>query len=158
MKLTVILLLFCYFAHFILHKQYSMIQRSQTLWLLLAAVCAFMTFIFPFYNLNAIVVSDSDAFTAKSKIIITILTSILGALCLFLIFLYKNRKLQLRLSFFAFILSIINIWLYFFYKDESVSGVSLFSIFTFLIPIFILMAIRGIYRDIKLIKSLDRIR
>ena len=135
-----------------------MIQRSQTLWLLLAAICAFLTFIFPFYNLNAIVVSESNEFTAKSKISLTILTSIIGALCLFLIFLYKNRKLQLRLSFLALLLSCINIYLYFSYKDESVSGVSLFSIFTFLIPIFILMAIRGIYRDIKLIKSLDRIR
>ena len=135
-----------------------MIQRSQTLWLLLAAVCAFLTFIFPFYNLNAVVVNESSEFTAKSRIAITILTSIIGALCLFLIFLYKNRKLQLRLSFLALLLSCINIYLYFSYKDESVSGVSLFSIFTFLIPIFILMAIRGIYRDIKLIKSLDRIR
>ena len=135
-----------------------MIQRSQTLWLLLAAVCAFLTFIFPFYNLNAVVVNESNEFTAKSRISITILTSIIGALCLFLIFLYKNRKLQLRLSFLALLLSCINIYLYFSYKDESVSGVSLFSIFTFLIPIFILMAIRGIYRDIKLIKSLDRIR
>jgi hypothetical protein len=135
-----------------------MIQRSQTLWLLLAAVCTFLTFIFPFYNLNAILVSESNEFTAKSKISITILSSVLGALCLFLIFLYKNRKLQLRLSFLALLLSLINIYLYFSYKDESVSGVSLFSIFTFLIPIFILMAIRGIYRDIKLIKSLDRIR
>ena len=135
-----------------------MIQRSQTLWLLLAAVCAFLTFVFPFYNLNAVVVNESNEFTAKSRISITILTSIIGALCLFLIFLYKNRKLQLRLSFLALLLSCINIYLYFSYKDESVSGVSLFSIFTFLIPIFILMAIRGIYRDIKLIKSLDRIR
>src|SRR3954453_13592493 len=135
-----------------------MIKRSQTLWLLLAAVCAFLTFIFPFYNLNAVVVSESNEFTAKSRIAITILTSIIGALCLFLIFLYKNRKLQLRLSFLALLLSCINIYLYFSFKDESVSGVSLFSIFTFLIPIFILMAIRGIYRDIKLIKSLDRIR
>ena len=135
-----------------------MIQRSQTLWLLLAAVCAFLTFIFPFYNLNVLLVSDSSEFTATHKIAITILTSILGALCLFLIFLYKNRKLQLRLSFVALLLSAITIWLYFFYKDQSVSGVSLFSIFAFLIPIFILVAIRGIYRDIKLIKSLDRIR
>ena len=120
-----------------------MIQRSQTLWLLLAAVCAFLTFVFPFYNLNAIVVTGSDEFTAKSKISITILTSILGALCLFLIFLYKNRKLQLRLSFLALLLSAINIWLYFFYKDESISGVSLFSIFNFLIPIFILNGYTG---------------
>jgi hypothetical protein len=135
-----------------------MIQRSQTLWLLLAAVCTFLTFLFPFYNLNAIVVSESDEFTAKSKIALTIVASILGALCLFLIFLYKNRKLQLRLSFLALLISFINIYVYFHYKDESISGVSLFSIFTFLIPIFILMAIRGIYRDIKLIRSLDRIR
>jgi hypothetical protein len=135
-----------------------MIQRSQTLWLLIAATCAILTFIFPFYNLNTIVMSDSDEFTAKSQIVITVVTSILGALCLFLIFLYKNRKLQLRLSFLALLLSFINIYLYFAYKDDSVSGVSLFSVFTFFIPLFILMAIKGIYRDIKLIRSLDRIR
>ena len=103
-------------------------------------------------------VSGSDEFNASHTIAITIVTSLIGALCLLTIFLYKNRKLQMRLSFIALLLSAIDIWLYFFYKDESVSGVSLFSIFTFLIPIFILMAIRGIYRDIKLIKSLDRIR
>jgi Domain of unknown function (DUF4293) len=135
-----------------------MIQRSQTLWLLLAAACAFLTFKFPFYNLTSTVVGQSNEFTAQSKILLTILTSILGALCLFLVFLYKNRKLQVRLSFAALLLSLLDIYLYFYYRDASVSGVSLFSIFTFMIPLFILMAIRGIYRDIRLIKSLDRIR
>lgn len=135
-----------------------MIQRIQSLWLFLAAVCAFLTFVFPFYNLNTIVVSDSDEFTAKSEIVLTILTSILGASCLFLIFLYKNRKLQMRLSFAALLLSLVNIWLYFYYKNDTVSGISLFSIFTFFVPVFLLLAIRGIYNDIKLIKSLDRIR
>jgi len=151
-------LLFCYFARINASKPHHMIQRIQSLWLLLAAACAFLTFIFPFYNLNAILVSDPHGFTAAHFVPITITTSLTGALCLLLIFFYKNRKLQLRLAFVALLLSAINIYLYYAYKDESVAGVSLFSIFTFLIPIFILLAIRGIYRDVKLIKSLDRIR
>ncbi len=135
-----------------------MVQRLQTLWLLLASACAFLTFKFPFYNLSVAMPGHTNEFTAQSSIVLTILTSILGALCLFLVFMYKNRKLQLRLSFLALILSGIVTYLYFYYRDVSVSGISLFAVFTFLIPVFILMAIRGIYSDIKLIKSLDRIR
>lgn len=134
-----------------------MIQRIQTLWLLLAAACAFLTFQFPFFNLNVSLPGESNEFTAQSRIALTILTSILGALCLFLIFLYKNRKLQFRLTLVGLAFSGVIIYLYFYYKDETMAT-SIFSLFTFFIPIFLLMAARGIYHDIRLIRSLDRIR
>lgn len=133
-----------------------MIQRLQTIWLLLASACAFLSFKFPFYITGSL----PPEFNAASNIFLIMLTSILGAVCLIIIFLYKQRKLQLKLCFLVLLISLINIFLYFNYiKDYSPGGgISIFSVFVFLIPVFIVLAIRGIYRDIKLIKSVDRIR
>ena len=139
-----------------------MIQRSQSIWLLLASVCAFLSIEFPFFYINSIVPGvATEEFTAKSKILLVVLTSILGALLLFLIFLYKNRKLQLRLTLLALAISLLNIYLYFQYGyiNEAIKpGIALSSVFVFLIPVFCMMAMVGIRRDIKLIRSLDRIR
>ena len=139
-----------------------MIQRSQSIWLLLASVCAFLSIEFPFFYVNSIVPGvATEEFTAKSHILLVVLTSILGALLFFLIFLYKNRKLQQRLTFLALVISALNIYLYFQfgYIDAVVKpGIALSSVFVFLIPVFCVMAIGGIRKDIKLIKSLDRIR
>ena len=139
-----------------------MIQRSQSLWLFLASVCAFLSIEFPFFYINSIVSGvATEEFTAKSKLLLVVLTSILGASLLFLIFLYKNRKLQLRLTLLAFAISLLTIYLYFQYGYSNHSpkpGIALSSAFSFLIPLFCIMAMIGIRRDIKLIKSLDRIR
>lgn len=138
-----------------------MIQRSQSIWLLLAAVCAFLTIEFPFSYLNITVPGVSPAFTAKNNILLVVLTSILGASLLFLIFLYKNRKLQLRLTLVAFVVSLLNIYLFFQYgymAQNPKPGIALSSVFTFFIPVFCVLAMMGIRRDIRLIKSLDRIR
>ncbi len=138
-----------------------MIQRTQSIWLFLASVCAFLSIQFPFFYLSSIVPGISNEFTAKSNLLLVILTSILGALLLFLIFIYKNRKLQLRLTMLALVISALNIYLYFQYGYISQlvkPGIALSSAFAFLIPIFCILAMMGIRRDIKLIKSLDRIR
>ena len=139
-----------------------MIQRSQSIWLLLASICSFLSIEFPFFYINSIVPGvATEEYTAKSHILLVVLTSILGALLLISIFLYKNRKLQLRLTFLALVISALNIYLYFQfgYMDAVVKpGIALSSVFVFLIPVFCVMAIGGIRKDVKLIKSLDRIR
>lgn len=139
-----------------------MIQRSQSIWLLLASVCAFLSIEFPFFYINSIIPGvATEEFTAKSKILLVVLTSILGALLLFTVFLYKNRKLQLRLTLLALVVGLLNIYLYFQYGYINITikpGIALSSVFVFFIPVFCLMALVGIRRDIKLIKSLDRIR
>lgn len=139
-----------------------MIQRSQSVWLLLASICAFLSIEFPFFYINSIVPGvATEEFTAKDNILLVVLTSILGALLLFLIFLYKNRKLQLQLTLLALLISALNIYLYFQYGyiNQTIKpGIALSSAFVFLIPIFCIMAMAGIRKDIKLIKSLDRIR
>jgi dipeptide/tripeptide permease len=134
----------------------------QSLWLLLAAACALLTYRFPFYSGNTIDQNNQlqpARFIASFDILINILTAIIIVICLVTIFLFKNRKLQLRLTIFALVVSILNIILYFNKLNKFIHGeLSLSCIFAFLIPIFLFLAARGIWRDEKLIKSLDRLR
>jgi hypothetical protein len=136
-----------------------MIQRVQTLWLLFASACTFLTMKFAFYYTGAHPDQQSDQFNATTNMILLILTSMLGALCLFVIFIYKQRKLQLWLTILALFISILNIFLFFNYTKNSIGGgLALTSVFAFVIPFFLFFAARGIYRDQKLVKSMDRLR
>lgn len=135
-----------------------MIQRIQTIWLLLASVFTFLTMKFAFFvGSNAEI--PFGEFNATNKMILLILSSMLGTLCLFTIFVFKQRKLQLWLSILAIFISLLNIFLYFVYeKNYSNSHLTLTSVFAFLIPIFLVLAARAIYKDQNLIKSMNRLR
>ena len=136
-----------------------MIQRVQTIWLLFASACAFLSMKFPVYFIGPHPDLPLDQFNATTNMILLILTSMLGALCLFIIFVYKQRSLQLWLTILAIIVSGLNIYLYFSYKkDYTGGGLALTSVFVFVIPLFLYFAARGIYRDKKLVKSMDRLR
>jgi hypothetical protein len=43
-------------------------------------------------------------------------------------------------------------------KNFKTGGLSLYSALSFLVPVFFILAIIGIYKDQKLLKSLDRLR
>jgi hypothetical protein len=136
-----------------------MIQRLQTVWLLLASAFAFLSMKFPFYYIGTHPELTSDQFNATNNMILLILTSILATLCLFTVFVFKQRKLQFWLTMFAIIISALNIFLYFNYKkDYAGGGLALTSVFVFAIPLFLIFAARGISKDQKLIKSMDRLR
>ena len=136
-----------------------MIQRIQTIWLLFAAACAFLTLRFPFYFIGPNPDLPSDQFNATTNMILLVLTAILGTLCLFTIFVFKQRNLQLWLTILALLISGLNIFLYFNYKKSYTGGgLALTSVFAFLIPVFLILAARGISKDKKLIKSMDRLR
>ncbi|HTQ64620.1 MAG TPA: DUF4293 family protein [Puia sp.] len=140
-----------------------MLQRMQTVWLLLAAVCAFLTFKFSFYS--GMLPSESnpanpyDHITATSSVIILILTVALLSSVVIDIFLYKNRKLQLRILLIDILISLLNIFLYIGQTEKFHQGsYDLSAIFFLAIPVFLFLAARGIYKDQKLVKSLDRLR
>ena len=136
-----------------------MIQRVQTIWLLFASACAFLSMKFPFYYIGPNTNMPSDQFNATTNIGLLISTAILGALCLFVIFLFKQRKMQLWLTILAIFLSVLNIFLYFnFKKNYPGGGLALTSVLSFAIPLFLFFAARGIYGDQKLVKSMDRLR
>ena len=139
-----------------------MIQRFQSLWLLLAAIFAFFTFKLPFYSGSKIIqnIRQPDVrLDAASQILLIVLTGIVILLCFIAIFLYKNRKRQLTLTIINCILSVILVVLYFLEIQKFETGIiSLSCLFTLAIPIFLFLAARGIWRDERLIKSLDRLR
>jgi len=139
-----------------------MIQRIQTVWLFLVALCAALTFKFPFYSGNIIGKDNLQRYeklTALSNFLLLIFTVVLIGGAVAIIFLYKNRKQQLWLTIGAAALAIINIIIYFSQLKKYVSGnVSLAAVLVFAIPIFLLLAANGIWKDEKLVKSLDRLR
>lgn len=139
-----------------------MIQRFQSLWLLLAALFAFLTFKMPFYSgskpIKGIMQPDVRL-DAASQIFILSLTGIVILLCFIALFLYKDRKKQLTLTIVNIVLSIVLLVLYFLEIQKFQTGIiSLSCLFTLAIPIFLFLAARGIWKDEKLVKSLDRLR
>lgn len=138
-----------------------MLQRMQTVWMLLAGIFAFLTIRFVVYtgtkNVNN--VNEYAALTAGSSFFLLILTIATGLVALITIFLYKNRSLQIKLCFAALALYVLCALFYYLQIKDFVDGAfSLTSVFFFLVPICLLLAIRGIYKDQKLIKSIDRLR
>ncbi|MFZ1799022.1 MAG: DUF4293 domain-containing protein [Chitinophagaceae bacterium] len=139
-----------------------MIQRIQTLWLLIASACGFCTLNFPFYSGNLVensqkVFSELSGKTTIPLIILTVAVAVAALIC---VFLFKDRKMQLRITVATLVVSIGLILLYFsVIKSKFLDGnLTITSMFTFFIPFFLLLAARGIYLDQRLVKSVDRLR
>jgi hypothetical protein len=99
--------------------------------------------------------------TAQSNLLLLILTSGVGIASLIAIFLYKNRKMQFRIALITLLVSLLNLGIYFSEAQKFVPGegkYDLTAVFAIFIPILLFFAIRGIRRDEKLVKSLDRLR
>jgi hypothetical protein len=139
-----------------------MLQRIQTIWLLLAALCGFLSLKFPFFTGNKLDANNVSAFSvliASSNLIIMILTVAIFIAAMISIFLYKIRKIQLRIVLITFLVAVLDIFLYYRETKNFINGeYSLTVLFALAIPVFLLLAIRGIYKDEKLVKSMDRLR
>jgi peptidoglycan/LPS O-acetylase OafA/YrhL len=136
-----------------------MIQRVQTVWMLLAALAVFLTLKFLFYGGTLIADSQYHPLLATDHLLILILTSALGTGIVINIFLFKNRKVQSRIILLAVILECIIIFLYVKQTDQySAGSYSLWSALHILIIIFLFFAARGIYKDSKLIRDSNRLR
>jgi hypothetical protein len=143
-----------------------MLQRIQSIWLLLVAAFAAITFRFPFYSGDRVVDTTTNEtghvdLVATTTIWLTIVTVIIGALAFITIFLFDNRKLQARLTFLGIFLTIVLLVMYFLQVGNYTAGKGTFAlscIFYFAILAFYILAARGILKDDKLIKSMDRLR
>jgi hypothetical protein len=137
-----------------------MIQRIQSIWLLLAAVFAFLTFKLPFYQGAVLQATDvKPAVDAQSTIWLTIVAALTGALAFINIFFFNNRRLQLRMCIFGIILTLALIALCFLEMSKFADGsLALSCVIYFAILAFYIMAVNGIRKDEKLIKSMDRLR
>ncbi len=147
----------------------------QTVWMLLAAIFAALTFKFSFYSGNMPVGAAGTGHVYRSitaiptifvsgssgSVLILIITVLLIAGSLVNIFNYKARKKQGWITLGLAVLSLLNILLY--WKASGVppfleGKYDLTAVLTLAIPIFLFFALRGILRDQKLVKSADRLR
>ena len=140
-----------------------MIQRIQTLWLLIASALAFVSLKIPFFSGNIMVnnLKMFQHFTGMSAMLLMILTVVVALGSLISIFLFKDRKLQMRVVSFTMVLSILNLVLYYLQTRNFIPSdwsFDLTALIAIAIPFFLFLATRGIYRDNKLMKSLDRLR
>jgi hypothetical protein len=136
-----------------------MIQRVQTLWMLLAAITVFLSLEFPFYAGTLLADNSYHALLGTENILLLIFTSALGTGILINIFLYKNRKLQTRIIIISLVLEFLIIFLYIRQISKFSSGnFVLWSALHLLIILFLIFGARGIYSDSKLVKDSNRLR
>lgn len=149
-----------------------MIQRKQTIYFLLAVI---LSVVLIFAPLAALTFNGQDyLFTIKgiksvspgialgvSTVPLLVLLIIIASINFLVIFLFKNRPLQMKLSVLniVFVLGLCALIL-FHLVSLSVSDISyswglFFPVF---ILFFVLLAYLGVRKDEKLVKSLDRIR
>lgn len=136
-----------------------MIQRIQTLWLLIAASTATLGLKMPFYYGTKNELEKEYALTGLDTVWLTIVSIVIITLSLVCIFLYKNRKLQFRLTLLAFLLECLLLFLYFNESKTFITGTlaltSLLQIFTLM---FLFLAARGIRTDEKIISDSEKLR
>jgi hypothetical protein len=154
-----------------------MVQRIQTIWLAFAALVSGqlliehllnfkdkwgVNYFIGFSGINKI--SDSGHELVEKTLPISILLILIPLLSIITVFLFKARKLQLRVTFTTIILSIslIIIEIYYAciglkqYDAELIPGIIMF--FPLIVLIFLVLACIGITKDEKLLKSYDRLR
>lgn len=155
-----------------------MLQRIQTLWLFLSTTMILCLFLFPYLqvfnamgtpkvikvtgiyeNIGGQIVKTED-FT-----LITIVTVLLALVPLAIVFMYKDRKRQIMLGYVTILLILAySFWLATTAKTSlgdvqlQFQNYGLGIIFIPLSMFFIILAIRGIRNDIKLLRSADRLR
>lgn len=157
-----------------------MIQRIQTVWLFLASFVLFGLFVFPYVNFidlvglgKRILVTgtfssvNNESVRETSSIMLALVSGFVALLPLIAIFQFKNRKNQIKLIGLIIVLIIVlGVWM-FSNAASKLAGISQtiqpgnIGVGFFLLPVAVIllaMAIGGIRKDEKLIKSADRLR
>ena len=138
-----------------------MIQRVQTIFLLLPVLCFPALLWVPFMT-----VGDAKAVTLSGYMLGMILQTLISVLALITVFLYSRRPLQIRLGWLGFVISLVfSILLvtlpYLLQGEEVVTGdhhTTAGTWLSFLNAVGFLLAVRFIKRDEDLVRSMDRIR
>lgn len=136
-----------------------MLQRIQTIWLFLAAVCVFLGLQFPFYVGTNKENIPSYTLNGTETIALIAVTAMVGMIALIAIFLYKNRKLQLRLCVGGLLLQAVLLFLYYNELKTFVGGTyALTALLQAAALLFFFLAARGISNDQKIIRESNRLR
>lgn len=152
-----------------------MIQRIQTVYLLIITLLMGSMFLYPYaellaqdkqvyvYNFNGLFLDGSNS-VYFSTIPPLILLSIIVLISVVSIFLFKKRILQMRLGVINIMLMLGYVGLNYYYIksfSNQLTGVisyNIIVIFPLVSAILMYLAIRAIGKDEALVRSLDRIR
>lgn len=147
-----------------------MIQRIQSLYLLVSAILTSALFALPFAEIakdNAIYSFSSkgivlDGVVKQSGLLVTTVIALIVMLHLGSIFAFKNRILQKKIVLVGMISLLGLFGLVFYYSYYSFTGAKISLQTGFIFPLIAIivdyLAIRGINKDEALIRSIDRIR
>ncbi|MEJ7766400.1 MAG: DUF4293 domain-containing protein [Chitinophagaceae bacterium] len=141
-----------------------MIQRLQSVWLLIAAVCGFALTQVPLF-IGRLANEVIKKVIATESLLLFALSIGIACLALVCIFLFKNRPLQFKLTVAGVIVSVgiicLEVWhIENFKRTNALVKGSYYwgGLLPIAMTIFFILAARGIYKDEKLIKSLNRLR
>jgi peptidoglycan/LPS O-acetylase OafA/YrhL len=133
-----------------------MIQRKQSIWLLIAAASAGLSFIFPFYTVADHTSGDWTKITAQSSFLSVISGGAVVLGSLVALFLYKRLKNQFWMVVLSLVLALLHLLLLY---THSLSYQKGNPALTALVPaaaiVFLLMAARDIRKDEKTLKELN---
>ena len=140
-----------------------MLQRIQSIWLLLAATMSALSLKFSFFSGNKLNpetnVKEWIEYTAAQGSFNAILTIAICIATLVCIFMYKDRKRQLLINISILVVALLNIVLYFnASKTFTESNTDLTALISLSIPVLLILSAIGIYKDEQLVKKADRLR
>jgi hypothetical protein len=141
-----------------------MIQRIQTLWLLISTMCAALFIFMPVYK-GVYLNGTLQAVSIRENLFLLAGSAILTTISFLSIFMFKNRKAQKRLIILN-ILLIIGVFIAQYYlievfkKDMGIvqGDWQMIAILPLFMLLFHVFAYRGIRADEKLLNSADRMR
>lgn len=146
-----------------------MIQRIQSLWLFLASMCNGLLFIFPLFKYNR----PNPAFSPwqiekiQNHLPLLIIAVVITLLPLVSIFFFRDRKRQQSMVWISIVSVFAFLGVLFMRISNIKNSTPPVSNFEYMLPgvlvvfvalIFLILALRGIKRDEKLVRSLDRLR
>ena len=141
-----------------------MIQRIQSLWLLLSAFCASLVLMVPVFSGQG---SDGlvKVFSIRENLLLLLIVTLSIAMPFINIFLFKNRRLQKILIVNNMILAMLTVVTEYFSIDKfkqqfgiAQGNWELSAILPFFIILFLVFAFRGIRKDEKLLSEANRMR
>ncbi len=137
-----------------------MLQRIQTIWLILAAACIFLTLKFSTYSgVTGASLNAPHFLTGTENLYFILLTLCIGLISAISVFLYNNRTLQFRLVLLCVLLEAGLLAMYYFAKLQFTAGTySLTALLHAGVIVFLILAARGIKADDRLVKESSRLR
>ncbi|MDZ7740916.1 MAG: DUF4293 domain-containing protein [Bacteroidota bacterium] len=159
-----------------------MIQRIQTLFLLVVVAANVLIFFFPIatfeneglfyvyhmyiYKMSNMIPGSANLFSASLMFPLAAGIVVIGFLALITIFMYKKRLTQMRIIKIDIFLNILLVVVFFFFfvntietQLEATADYNFLSVsFPLISLLFLVLSYRAILRDEKLVRSADRLR